>query len=92
MHAQASESGMCPGRARVNIYLLQIIPLEVAIGYKKQIEPIEFDSLDTKSPQLLFPRFQLLFPRFQLLFPRFQRRQKMIGAHRDAISTLGERG
>ena len=65
MHAQASESGMCPGRARVNIYLLQIIPLEVAIGYKKQIEPIEFDSLDTKSPQLLFPRFQLLFPRFQ---------------------------
>ena len=85
MHAQASESGMCPGRARVNIYLLQIIPLEVAIGYKKQIEPIEFDSLDTKSPQLLFPRFQLLFP-------RFQRRQKMIGAHRDAISTLGERG
>ena len=78
MHAQASESGMCPGRARVNIYLLQIIPLEVAIGYKKQIEPIEFDSLDTKSPQLLFPRFQ--------------RRQKMIGAHRDAISTLGERG
>ena len=58
MHAQASESGMCPGRARVNIYLLQITPLEVAIGYKKQIEPIEFDSLDTKSPQLLFPRFQ----------------------------------
>ena len=46
MHAQASESGMCPGRARVNIYFLQIIPLEVAIGYKKQIEPIEFDSLE----------------------------------------------
>ena len=61
MHAQASESGMCPGRARVNIYLLQIIPLEVAIGYKKQIEPIEFDSLDTKAPNFCFLDFNFCF-------------------------------